>query len=83
MIHHERAFAAQLMPERKCRTNSAARISGRGLNVHAAKRRYPPHLAVGDRIHRAAARKRQVRRAVSFLRRPNQMEERFLIHRLH
>ena len=67
MIHHERALAAQLVPERECRTDRAACIAGRRLNVDAPKRRYSPHLAVGDRVHRAAARKRQIRRTVSRL----------------
>ena len=83
VIHDETSLAAELMPEREGRADRAACISGRRLNVDAAKRRYPPHLAIGDRVHGAAARKRQVRRTVSLLRLADQMEKRFFIHRLH
>ena len=70
------------MPEREGCADRTAGISGRGLNVDAAKRREPPHLAIGNRVHGAAAGKREVRRAVSLLRVADQMEKRLFIHRL-
>ena len=76
------ALAAELVPEREGRADRAACIAGRRLNVDTPKRRDPPHLAIGNRVHGATARKRQVRRTVSLLRLADQMEKRLFIHRL-
>ena len=61
VIHDECALAPELMPKCESRADGAARISGGGLNVDAAKRRKPPHLAIGNRVHGAATRKCQIR----------------------
>ena len=60
MVHHERALAAELVPDRECRADRAARIAGRRLNVDPSKWRHPPHLAVGDGVHRTAAGQREI-----------------------
>ena len=82
MIHDEGAFAAELVPECEGGADGAACIAGRRLHIDASKRRHSPYLAIGDRVHGAAARERQVRRTVSLLQLADQMEKRLLIHRL-
>ena len=82
MVHHERALAAELVPDSKCRANGAARIAGRRLHVDAPKRRHPPHLAVGDGVHRTAAGQREVGQSAALLQHAEKMKECLLIHRL-
>ena len=61
MVHDKGPAAAELVPDRKGRADRAAGIAGGGLDVNASKRRHPPDLAVGDRVHRAAAGQRDIR----------------------
>src|SRR5262249_8600765 len=56
MVHHEIAFAPQLMPDGERRTDRAARIAGRRLYVDPSERRVSSNFAVGDGVHRTAAR---------------------------
>ena len=55
------------MPERERRTDRAAGIARRRLHIDAPKRRHAPHLAVGDRVHGAAAGQREIGQARTFL----------------
>src|SRR5262249_16744417 len=82
MVHHERAPAAKLVPDGKGRTKGAACIARSRLHVHAPERRLPPHLAVGDGVHRASTCQREVGQSEAFLQDVKEMKERFLIHRL-
>ena len=83
MVHHERPGATQLVPERERRPDRAARIACCRLHIDPPERRHPPHLAVGDRVHGAAAGERQIGQPVALLQRADQMEERLFVHRLH
>ena len=84
VIHDEGTRAAKLMPERKCRADRTAGVAGRRLHVDASKRRYSPDLAVGDRVHGAAAGEREIGRAGSAVCSVlDQMEECLLVHGLH
>ena len=71
------------MPDSERRADGAARIAGRRLHIDALERRHPPHFAVGDRVHGAAAGERQVRQTVLLLQLADEMEEGLLVHRLH
>src|SRR5215470_14970916 len=82
MVHHKRALTAELVPNGKRRTNRASRIACRRLYVYTPEGRYPPHFAVSDGIHRAAARQREVGQPGAFLQYAEEVKERFLIHRL-
>src|SRR6516165_3194105 len=82
MVHYKPALSAKLVPDCKCRTNCAARIAGRRLHVNASKGRHPPHLSIGNGVHRAAARQREVGESRSLLQTTEQVKERFLVHGL-
>ena len=82
MVHHERALAAKLVPNGKCRADGAARIAGRRLDVDAPEWRHPPHLAVGDGVHRTAAGQREVGQSGALLQHAKKVKECLLIHRL-
>ena len=83
VVHHERPLAAELVPDREGRADRAARIARGRLHIDALERGHSPHLAVGDRVHGAAARKREIGQSRIACAAPNQMKERLLIHRLH
>ena len=65
------------------RADGAARIACRRLHIDAPERRHAPDLAVGDGIHGAAAREREIGRAEALLHVFDQMKERLLVHRLN
>ena len=82
MVHHEIAFAPQLMPDGERRPNCAARIAGRRLYVDPSERRVSSNLAVGDGVHRTAARQREICQPGASLQIPEEVKECLLIHRL-
>src|SRR6516164_8819982 len=82
MVHHKSALAAELVPNGKRRTNRATRIARGRLYVHPPEWGHPPHFAVSDGIHRAAARQREVGQSAAFLQHAEEVKERFLVHRL-
>src|SRR5271155_6274771 len=71
------------MPDRIGRADGTARVTGRGLHVDASKRRLAAYLAVGNRIHRAAAGERKVAQPGVPLQFSDEMKERLFVHRLH
>ena len=82
MVHHERALAAELVPERERCADGAAGIARRRLHVDTPERRHPPHLTVGDRVHRTAASQRQIGQSRALLEDAEEMKECLLVHRL-
>src|SRR6516165_4261998 len=82
MVHHEIAFAPQLMPDGERRTDRAARIAGRRLYVDPSERRVSSNLAVGDGVHRTAARQCEICQSRPSLQSPEEVKECLLIHRL-
>ena len=70
------------MPNSKCRADGAARIAGRRLYVDASEWCHPPHLAVGDGVHRTTAGQREVGQSAALLQHVEKMKECLLIHRL-
>src|SRR5262249_28740269 len=82
MIHHEVAFAPQLMPDGERRTDRAARIAGRRLYVDPSERRVSSNLPFGDGAPRTAARQREICQSRPPLQIPEEVKECLLIHRL-
>ena len=80
MVHHECALTAKLVPNSKRRANGAACIACRRLHVDAPERRHPPHLAVGDGVHRTTAGQRKVGQSTALLQYAEKMKECLLIH---
>ena len=76
MVHDEGPGAAELVPDREGRADRAAGIARGRLHIDPPERRHPPHLAVGDRIHGAAAGEREIGQAVALLQRADQDERR-------
>jgi hypothetical protein len=83
VIHHERPGTTELMPERESRADGAAGVTCRRLDVHSLKRGRPTDFAVSDRIHGAPSRQGQIRERMTFVHSAKQIEEGFLVHRLH
>ena len=71
-----------LMPHVHRRADGAARIARRRLDVDALERPATQDLAVGDRVHGATARERQIVDAVARVQPVEQMEEGLLVHGL-
>src|SRR5438067_4594231 len=82
MVHHEAPLAAELVPDCKGRADGAARVAGRGLYVDAPERRHSPHLAVGDRVHRAAAGQRKIGQSAALLQDTEEVKKCLLVHDL-
>ena len=61
----------------------AAGVAGRRLDIDPLERRAPLDLAVGHRIHRAAAGQCQAVQSIARVQRVQQMEKRLLVHGLH
>ena len=59
------ALAAELVPKRERSADRAAGIARCRLHIDASKRRHPPHLAVGHRVHGATAGESQICEPVS------------------
>ncbi len=60
VVHHERPRVPEPVPHRQGGADRAAGVAGGRLHIDAAERRHPAHLAVGDRVHRAAAGEREI-----------------------
>src|SRR4051794_17313500 len=82
MVHYEFSFAAQLVPDCKCRPNCTTSVPGCRLNIDTAKRCQPPHLAVGNRVHSAAPGQCKISQSRALLHDPQEVKESLLIHRL-
>ena len=78
---NERA-AAEPMPDGIRSPNCSACITRSRLHVDSPEVAQAAHLAIGDRIHRAATRKGQIGQAGALLQRADEIEECLLIHRL-
>ena len=71
------------MPDDECRTDRATGIARRRLHVDLLNGVIASHLAIGDRVHGAAAGDRHGIQPMTRMQRIQQMEKGLLIHRLH
>ena len=83
VVHDKRPGAAEPMPHHKGCADRPAGISSSGLYIDAAKRRFASDLAVGDRVHRAPTRERDIAQPRTLLQWTDQVKERLLVHCLH
>ena len=83
MVHYVRPRSAEPVPHRIGRADRTASVAGGGLHVDPAKRRHPSDLAIGDGVHRASSRQRDVGQREPLLQRADQVKKRRFIGRLH
>ena len=65
------------------RADRAAGVPRRGRAIHFLERRSPINFSVGDRVHRATAREREIVARMLFMQRLEQSEKRFFVGGLH